>query len=129
MEEIIKISTFCIIVAMIVVLIKSIRPDMGIGVLVAASIVIFTYIAILLGQVFDVGQNIVNSSGLQKDDISLIFKIIAATYVIEFARGICVDAGELGLAQKIEMCGRIYLIMLVLPTCITLISTITSFVG
>ena len=114
---------------MIVVLIKSIRPDMGIGVLVAASIVIFTYIAILLGQVFDVGQNIVNSSGLQKDDISLIFKIIAATYVIEFAKGICVDAGELGLAQKIEMCGRIYLIMLVLPTCITLISTITSFVG
>ena len=128
MDEIIKISTFCIVVAIIVVLVKTIRPEMGIGVLIAASVVIFTYIVLILGQVFEAGQDIIESGGLNKDDVGLIFKIIIATYVVEFARGICVDAGETGLAQKIEMCGRIYLIMLVLPTCMSLISTITSFV-
>ena len=129
MEGIIKIATFCIAVAMIILLLKSIKTEMSIGVLVAAAVVIFTYIALLISRIFEFGQDIIDSSGLKKEELGLVFKVIAASYVIEFARGICADSGEIGLAQKIEMCGRVYLVMLILPTCMSLIATITSFVG
>lgn len=128
MEEVIKISSFCIAAVLIVLLVKTLKPEMGIVVLMSVTIVIFTYIAISLDLFFDAGKDIIEKTGLDNEQISLLFKIIASVYVFEFARGICIDSGETGMAQKIDMCGRVYLIVLIMPNCVTLITTIISFI-
>lgn len=128
MNEIIRISAFFIITAIIVILVRIMRPEMAGPVLVASSVIVFTYIANVIGGIFDSGIEIVDKTGLDKEQIALLFKVIIAVYVMEFARGICIDLGETGLAQKIDMCARVYLIILILPTCISLITTITSFI-
>lgn len=128
MEEVLKISAFCIAAVLIVLLVKSLKPEMGAVVLIAVTVVIFTYIAMSLDVFFDAGKDIIDKTGLDNEQISLLFKIIASVYILEFARGICMDSGEIGMAQKIDMCGRVYLIVLILPTCVTLITTIISFI-
>lgn len=129
MEEIIKIASFCVITAVLLVVLKTLKSEISVGILIAASIVIFSYALSVILKIIKAGQDIVNLGGLGADEIELVFKIVISTYVVEFARGICIDTGEIGLAQKIDMCGRIYLVMLILPTCISLIATIVSFVG
>lgn len=128
MDEIIRISAFFIVAAVVVILVRVIRPEMAGPVLLATSVIVFTYITGAISGFFDSGIEIVDKTGLDNEQITLLFKIIAAVYVMEFARGICIDLGETGLAQKLDMCGRVYLIVLILPTCISLITTITSFI-
>lgn len=128
MEEIIRISAFFVSAVIVVVIVRMLRPEMAGLVLVGISIVIFTYIVNAAGGFFESGQDIVDKTGMDNEQIKLLFKIIASVYVMEFARSICTDLGENGLAQKIDVCGRVYLIILILPTCISLITTITSFI-
>lgn len=128
MDEIIKISAFFVVSVIIVVLVRVLRPEIAGAALVGCGVITFTYIANAIGGFFDTGNDIVDKTGLDNEQITLLFKIIASVYVMEFARGICIDLGETGIAQKIDMCGRVYLIVLILPTCISLITTITSFI-
>ena len=69
------------------------------------------------------------SSYLTKDNqyFGLLFKMIGITYLSEFCRGICKDAGYQAIGSQIEVFGKLTILLAGLPILMTLIETIQGF--
>lgn len=52
-------------------------------------------------------ETLVNAIGLNKDFFAILIKITGIAYLIEFAINVCKDAGENGIASKVELARKI----------------------
>ena len=60
--------------------------------------------------------------------IVLILKVIGISYLIEFGKDICKDAGENAIANKIEIAGKVIIVSISIPVVTAVLETITQFV-
>lgn len=60
--------------------------------------------------------------------ISIIFKIIGIAYISEFASAICNDAGESAISNKIELAGKMIILVISSPIIFTLLELIVTIV-
>lgn len=56
-------------------------------------------------------KNAAASYGLNSDYIMLIFKVVGIAYIIQLAAQICTDAGESAIASKVELAGRVMILL------------------
>jgi stage III sporulation protein AD len=80
----------------------------------------------LLGEIITVFRRLAEESGLSQLYLSVILKIIAVSYVAEFAAGLCRDAGESALATKIELAGKVVVIVLAVPIIVNILDSVVS---
>lgn len=80
----------------------------------------------LLGEIITVFRRLAEESGLSQLYLSVILKIIAVSYVAEFAAGFCRDAGESALATKIELAGKVVVIVLAVPIIVNILDSVVS---
>lgn len=101
--------------AILSVLVKQYKPEM------AVSIPILTVVAILilcvpyLNTLLTYFNDIADRAGIEVTHIKTVIRIIGVAYVCQFASDICTDAGERAIAGKIELAGRIFIIMISMP--------------
>ncbi len=58
--------------------------------------------------------------------ISIIFKIIGIAYISEFASAICNDVGESAVATKVELAGKMMILVISSPIIFTLFEMIIT---
>ncbi len=58
--------------------------------------------------------------------IDIIFKIIGIAYIAEFASSICSDAGESAIAGKVELAGKMIILVVSSPIIFTLFEMIIT---
>ncbi len=78
--------------------------------------------------VFDSINRLCTKYSLDTGHISIIIKIIAISYLTQFASGICSDAGEKNLSSKVELAGRIMIASCVIPIAISVMETIENMI-
>ena len=66
------------------------------------------------------------AGGVQDGYMSQLLKVAGISLLMDFAAQTCRDAGEDGLAMKVELVGRVMLIALALPVMQALLSQIMS---
>lgn len=91
---------------------------LAVGVLVLARFVP------LLGRVFAVFADLAEQAGLSQNYWGVIVKIMVISYVAEFAASLCRDAGETAYAAKMELAGKLAVIMLALPVIVNLLAQV-----
>ncbi|MEG2406501.1 MAG: SpoIIIAC/SpoIIIAD family protein, partial [Clostridiales bacterium] len=64
------------------------------------------------------------STGLKMDYVPLILKVVAVSYIGEFAQELCKDAGESGIAKKVELGVKIIIMLLALPLLKAILQTV-----
>ena len=77
-----------------------------------------------LSQVLDGFSSIVRRTGIKSEVFSALLKIIGIGYLTEFAAGICADAGNNSMAQKVTLAGKVVILVLALPIINNLIEII-----
>lgn len=60
---------------------------------------------------------------------SLALRIVALCLLTEVSAGICRDLGEVGLAAKMELCGRAEILLVTLPTLTRLLAVAKEYLG
>lgn len=105
-------------------IIKQIRPEFYIVVVIAGSIVILFMIIDELKTVFDYFLTIFNKTNLNYELWSNILKIVGVGFLTEFASGICVDTGNASIGEKIVIAGKILILCLALPIISNLLNVI-----
>jgi stage III sporulation protein AD len=93
---------------------------------IMASIIVFFMIMPYLGQAVGLLQNIAQLMDTNSQYIGLILKIIAIAYIAEFGSQICADAGETAIASKIELAGKVLILIVSTPVLIGLINLIST---
>ncbi len=58
--------------------------------------------------------------------VAVIFKIIGIAYIAEFASSICNDAGESAIANKVELAGKMIILVVSSPIIFTLFELIVT---
>ena len=98
--------------AMFSVIIKAYRPELAICVALITACVLMFFAVGALGNITEQIITIMDRSGLDRKYFSAILKIIGISYMTELGSEICKDAGQSAIALKLEMVGKIMILLL-----------------
>lgn len=127
--EIVKIALIGIIAGVLVVAVKQKQPEIGMQVSIVAGLIIFIYAFDYLVTAVDYISNIVSKYDIPYESITIVLKIIGIAYICEFAVQILKDTGESSLASKVELAGRVFIIVLSLPIMTSFMNMVLGLLG
>ena len=121
-----QIAGFAVCAAALALILRRLRPESATVLVIAASALAGLMILPQLAQIVDGVVSLAKSGGVQDGYIAQLLKISGISLLMDFAAQTCRDAGEDGLALKVELAGRVMLIALSLPVMQTLLTQIMS---
>lgn len=127
MAEIVKVGVLGIMGVLLAVQFKGQKPEYGVYIGFALSILIFCYV---LGQVEAVMSQITRIKqylGGAEGYLSVLLKVVGITYICEFSAGICKDGGFAAAADQIELLGKLSVMFAGLPVLFAVIEQIRGF--
>lgn len=107
--------------AVVVLLLRRTRPEMGLTAALAAGTLLLTLALPMVKQVVGGISSMAEIGGVKSSYLSQLLKVAGISLLMDFAAQTCRDAGEDGLAMKTELTGRIMLLSLALPAMQTLL--------
>ena len=122
--EIFKIIGIGFLTCIVAIIIKQIRPEFYIVVVLSGTIIILFLIIDQLKIVFDYFLTIFNKTTLNYELFSSVLKIIGVGFLTEFANGVCIDTGNSSIGEKIVFAGKIVIVCLSLPIVSSLLNVI-----
>jgi len=90
----------------------------------ATGIVIFMLLIGKIGSVIDVLKRLAENSGMESVYLKTVLKIIGIAYIAEFGAQIVRDAGQESIASKIELAGKVLILVLAIPIIGIIIETV-----
>ncbi len=119
-------AAFGVGAAVIALLLRRVRPEAGTMVALSGGVMLALAALPLLTQVVENIAALAQSGGIQDGYMAQLLKVGGISLLMDFAAQTCRDAGEEGLAMKVEFAGRVMLISLSLPVMQTLLGQILS---
>ena len=117
-----------LICAVISVLLKRFGAEMGMLVALASGALIFFIILPYLANVIIVLTNLTDNISVNSEYISIIFRILGVSYIAEFGASLCKDAGESAIASKIELGGKVIIMVISTPIIISFLNLILGII-
>lgn len=115
---------FALIVTVLLVLIREQHPEIAVLLGIAAAGLILLGLLDPISRILLVFETIAVKSHLNPNYLRLVLKIVGLAYLAGFGAQICKDAGEGGMASKIELAGKIFILGMGLPIMASLLDLI-----
>lgn len=113
--EVFQIAGLGIVASVVLLLMRKERPELSLGLSLVVGLMLFFLILPKLSSVIAVFGNLATESGLEPLYFGIILKVLAISYIADLAASICRDAGEEMVATRVEMAGRILILVSSLP--------------
>ncbi|MDI9475854.1 MAG: stage III sporulation protein AD [Natronincolaceae bacterium] len=126
--EIFQIVAIGLIAAILSVLIKNEKPEIGMYISLVAGVIIFLFIITRLQSVIGILSQLANKINIDSTYLSIILKIVGIAYIAEFGAQVCKDAGEGVMASKIEFAGKVLIMVMAVPILVSLTDLIINMV-
>ena len=124
--DVMKMAGLSVLAAVAAVILRRLRPEMGMAVSLAAGIMLLMLASPLLSEVVGGLTSLARQGGVGDTYLQQLLKIAGISLLTDFAAQTCRDAGEDGLAMKTELAGRVMLISLALPAMRTLLTRLLA---
>ncbi|OPY57528.1 MAG: Stage III sporulation protein AC/AD protein family protein [Pelotomaculum sp. PtaU1.Bin035] len=118
-----------LIATVLIVVVKSQRPELAVLLSVAAGVVLFLLVLGKIGSIIDVIKDLAERAGISMFYLGTILKIIGIAYIAEFGAQICRDAGEGAVATKIEFAAKILIMVLAVPIVVAVFQLLLKLVS
>ncbi len=128
MEEVFKIVAFCIVAVCLILVIKEQRKEIALLLTIFTSVCLLIFVVFKIESIFDLLSTLVDKSGINKDFLFIIIKITIIAYIIEFGKNICQDASQTAIATKLEMAGKVIIVVLSLPIISSLVNILVGLI-
>ncbi len=112
MIQLVAISLIC---GIIIIYLKSINSELTSLAIIGAGIIVLSFAFSYIYQTYSVLVDIISYTGISADYYSIIFKITAIGYLIEFGAGTIEDMGLKSLADKLVFAGKALIIVVSMP--------------
>jgi len=122
--DLVKIIGIALVTTFAVMVLKPTKPELAAVVSIAGGVIVLLMFVDALSQVLGGFTAIVNRTGVSSEVFSALLKIIGIGYLADFAAGICTDAGNNSMAQKVSLAGKVIILVLALPIIDNLIQII-----
>lgn len=122
--EIFQIIGIGIIATILIVVLKESKPEFSILVSITAGVIIFSMLLSKLVYVIDTISTLSGRFDVNISYFNTILRIIGMAYIVEFASQISRDAGQDSIAMKIELGGKVMIMVLAIPILMALMDLI-----
>ena len=121
-----QIAGFAVCAAALALVMRKLRPEAAPLLVIAAGALAVMMVIPQLAEIIDSMTALAAAGGVQNGYTLQLLKVGGISLLMDFSAQTCRDAGEDGLALKVELAGRIMLIVLALPVIHSLLSQIMS---
>jgi stage III sporulation protein AD len=104
-----------LIVAVFAVLLRRERPEMALILALGFGVIVFLFVLNKLGAIINVFQDMTQRAQVDELYLATLLKILGIAYIAEFGAQVCRDSGEGTVANKIELAGKVLIMILALP--------------
>ncbi|RCX23142.1 stage III sporulation protein AD [Fontibacillus phaseoli] len=122
--EMIQIVGLGLVATVLILVIKEQKPLFAFLIAASTGIYIFLFLIGKIGGIIEVLEKLAESSGVQMIYLKTILKIIGIAYIAEFGAQIVRDAGQESIASKIELAGKVLIMVLAIPIISIIIETV-----
>ncbi len=113
--EVLQVVGFALVVTVILVVLRHQRPDMAVMLSLAAAAAILFFLVERIWQAIDLLQDLASRAGVRDSYVQILLRVMAIAYLAELGSQVCRDAGEGAMATKLEMAGKILILILAIP--------------
>ncbi|PWM41009.1 MAG: stage III sporulation protein AD [Clostridiales bacterium] len=127
--ELTAIVGLAIVAVCIVVLLRQYKPEYALMVSLICSVVIFAAVLGELIPAFDTIRSMMQQVQIDGQYIEILLKSLGICFITQIASESCRDAGESAIASKIELAGKLMLVVLALPMFEEIVSIALGFMA
>lgn len=113
--DIVKISFLGIMTALLYALIRQLKPEIAPLVILGGAAAVLVTLADSLLEVSGSVDEMMKLAGIEKENVSILMKVLGICVVTQFAADICYDNSCSSMAAAVELAGRIGVIALAMP--------------
>ncbi|MEK8132749.1 stage III sporulation protein AD [Paenibacillus filicis] len=124
--EIIQIVGLGLLTTVLVLVIKEQKPMFAFLLTTFTGIVIFLFLIGKISAVIQVLEDLATKADINVIFLKTILKIIGIAYIAEFGAQIVRDAGQESVAAKIELAGKILIMVMAIPIVSVIIETVVK---
>lgn len=125
--EMIQIVLIGVISAMLYLVLKDIYPSFAFMITIITSILILFLVIKQIGVIIQLLKTLADRAMVQTFYLETILKIIGIAYITELGANVTRDAGLNSIAAKIELAGKIFILLLAIPIISAVVEVILSF--
>ncbi len=124
MADVVKLVGFGIGAALLALTLRQSRPEMALMVSLAAGLMLFVSVVGHLSDIIGAMQSLAARAGLEGSALSLLLRIIGVAALCELGSQLCRDAGEGGIAAKVELGGKLMVMVMAMPVAMALVELV-----
>ena len=119
-----KIALIGIAGAVLTMVTKQFKPEYSTLVLFAVCLFLIGYLTSGLGEVLSFVQTLQKKIPISSAYIKILFKLLAIAYVCQIASNLCEDLGYRSISFRIEIVGKLSILLLSIPIIQSLLETV-----
>jgi stage III sporulation protein AD len=127
--DIVKIVGIGLLAGMLINLLRNTKPELAIQLSVVTGAMLMLLMATRIVAVVEVLQSLGARAKIDQAYMGSVLKIIGIAYVADYGSQVLQDAGEKAVATKIEMAGKILIMLLAIPIIIAILDSVLKLVG
>ena len=118
-----------IIAALLSVVLKQHKPEFGTYIALITGTIILIAIIREVSPVLDTIKELIESVSIDATYGIALLKALGICYVVQLAGDTCRDSGETAIASKIEMAGKLAIVLVSLPLFQGVVEIVTSLIN
>ena len=122
--DILKIISFILISLFLYLLFKDKRSDLAVLILLVSGVMVFIYSIGQINEIITFLKNIAEKAEIDGLYLGVILKIIGIAYISSFCSEICKDSGASSLSSKVELSGKLFILILAIPILMAVLNSI-----
>lgn len=124
--DIFQIVILAVVSTLIIIVLKVQRPEIALQISLITGVIIFLVVLGKTAAVIQLLKQYADKANIDMVYFSTLLKIIGIAYITEFGSEICKDAGEGAIASKVELAGKVIIIVLAVPIITSLLDLVIS---
>ena len=126
--DILRLISIALLGTIVAVFFRDVKGEVSLFIVITTGIIMLLMMLGGLAEAVSAFQTIASGSGIEPRFISIVLKVVGIGYLTEFASAIAEDFGIKSLSQKLQLGGKITILVLSLPIITGLIRLFTQLV-
>jgi len=126
--DIVQIVLIGIVATLLYILLKDISPSYSFFIVLITSILILIIVIKQIGIIIQLLKSLGDKASVNAFYVETILKIIGIAYITELGANVTKDAGLASVASKIELAGKIFILLLAIPIISAVVEVILNFI-
>ena len=127
--EIVALSGIAILAAILAVMLKKYNPEYSILISLGAGALLLWMILSKISPAISQIRELISAAGISGEYGVILLKTLGVCFLTQLSADSCLDAGEGALAAKVELAGKLFIVILALPLFQQIAGSALSLIG